>query len=52
MYSFSRSEQRYRSDAGSKVFPGIVMQGDTLSNVFNSVASALGDAKKRRDEEL
>ena len=32
-------------------FPGIVMQGDTLSNVFDSVAFALRDAKARRDEE-
>jgi len=33
-------------------FPGIVMQGDTLSNVFNAVALILADAKRRRDEEL
>ena len=32
-------------------FPGIVMQGDTLSNVFDAVVFALDDAKARRDED-
>ena len=32
-------------------FPGIVMQGDTLSNVFDAVVFALEDAKVRRDED-
>jgi hypothetical protein len=32
-------------------FPGIVMQGDTLSNVFDSVRFLLAEFKARRDEE-
>jgi hypothetical protein len=32
-------------------FPGIVMQGDSLSIVFDRVAFCLQDAKTRRDEE-
>lgn len=32
-------------------FPGIVMQGDTLSNVFDSVRFILAEFKARRDEE-
>lgn len=32
-------------------FPGIVMQGDTLSSVFDAVVFALKDAKVRRDED-
>ena len=32
-------------------YPGIVMQGDTLSNVFDSVAVVLEAARVRRDED-
>jgi hypothetical protein len=32
-------------------FPGIVMQGDTLSNVFDSVRFLLAEFRSRRDEE-
>jgi hypothetical protein len=32
-------------------FPGIVMQGDTLSNVFESAKFLLGEFKRLRDEE-
>jgi hypothetical protein len=32
-------------------FPGIVMQGDTLSNVFESSRFLLGEFKRLRDEE-
>jgi len=32
-------------------FPGIVMQGDTLSNMFDSVRFLLAEFKARRDEE-
>ncbi|MEK7413938.1 MAG: hypothetical protein AAB263_11545 [Planctomycetota bacterium] len=32
-------------------FPGIVMQGDTLSNIFDSARSLLAEFKRLRDEE-
>ena len=32
-------------------FPGVVVQGDSLSSMFDELASALGHAKSRRDEE-
>jgi hypothetical protein len=32
-------------------FPGIVMQGDTLSNVFDSTRSLLAEFKRVQDEE-
>jgi hypothetical protein len=32
-------------------FPGIVMQGDTLSNLFDGVRFLLREFKARRDEE-
>jgi hypothetical protein len=32
-------------------FPGIVMQGDTLSNLFDSASSLLAEFKRLRDEE-
>jgi len=32
-------------------FPGIVMQGDTLSNIFESARYLLGEFKRLRDEE-
>ncbi|MFA6561808.1 MAG: hypothetical protein WCV00_07845 [Verrucomicrobiia bacterium] len=32
-------------------FPGIVMQGDTLSNLFDSARFLLGEFKRLRDEE-
>jgi hypothetical protein len=32
-------------------FPGVVVQGDSLSSMFDELASALGHAKRRRDEE-
>lgn len=32
-------------------FPGIVMQGDSISDMFNAVAWILADAKSKRDEE-
>ena len=32
-------------------FPGIVMQGDTLSNVFDSASFLLAEFKRLRDEE-
>jgi hypothetical protein len=31
-------------------FPGVVVQGDSLSAMFDELASALGHAKNRRDE--
>lgn len=31
--------------------PGVVVQGDSLSSMFDELASALGHAKNRRDEE-
>ncbi len=33
-----------------RIFPGIVMQGDSLSNLFGAIVSALENAKARRDE--
>lgn len=33
-------------------FPGIVMQGDSLSIAFDHVAFCLANAKTRRDEEV
>jgi hypothetical protein len=35
-----------------RAFPGIVMQGDSLSGAFDSVVRCLKDAKSRRDEDL
>ena len=32
-------------------FPGVVVQGDSLSSMFDELSSALGHAKDRRDEE-
>jgi hypothetical protein len=32
-------------------FPGVVVQGDSLSSMFDELASALGHAKHRRDGE-
>jgi len=32
-------------------FPGIVMQGDSLSGVHGCIVIALADAKRRRDED-
>ncbi len=32
-------------------FPGIVMQGDSLSSLHRHLVNALADAKQRRDEE-
>jgi len=32
-------------------FPGIVIQGDSLSSMFDQLASALSHAKHRRDQE-
>jgi hypothetical protein len=34
-----------------RAFPGIVMQGDSLSGIFDAVVRCLGEAKGRRDEE-
>ena len=34
-----------------RAFPGIVMQGDSLSSVFDAVVRCMHEAKKRRDEE-
>lgn len=33
-------------------FPGIVMQGDSLSTVFDALSVCLNDAKRRKDEDV